>query len=306
MIETHHRSRHGRVFPVEIAINYVECDGKEYSCSFVRDLTNRRQIEDEIVSLAKFPAENPNPVLRVSKDGVVIYANEGGKPLLKVWGCEVNETLPDKWRNCVTEVFHSVCCKEMEIKCGDKVFLAMFSPVLDAGYVCVYGRDITKLKQTEEELRKALTEVNQLKSRLQAENIYLQQEIKLTHNFGEIISSSEAFKKVLGKVEQVASTDAAVLILGETGTGKELIARAVHNISSRRDRPLVKVNCAALPASLIESELFGYERGAFTGAQSQRIGRFELANGGTIFLDEIGDLRSNCAHEFRAYCCALQ
>ena len=140
------------------------------------------------------------------------------------------------------------------------------------------------------ELKAALEEVEELKNRFQEENIYLQQEIKLSHNFEEIITRSENFGKLLEEVEQVAATDATVLILGETGTGKELLARAVHSASKRKDRPLVKVNCAALPANLIESELFGHEKGAFTGALSRRSGRFELADGGTIFLDEIGDL----------------
>lgn len=157
--------------------------------------------------------------------------------------------------------------------------------------------DITQRKQAEEALKKAnedlkraLEEVNQLKKQLEQENTYLQQEIKLTHNFEEIISQSPKFKKVLSQVEQVASTDATVLIMGESGTGKELIARATHGISTRRNRPLVKVNCAALPESLIESELFGHEKGAFTGAISKKIGRFELADQGTLFLDEIGEL----------------
>mgnify|MGYP005725380647 CR=1 FL=1 len=151
-------------------------------------------------------------------------------------------------------------------------------------------RDITRRKQAEEALRNALDEVETLKDRLQAENVYLQEEIKLEHNFEEIISRGKAMKDILRKIEQVASTDATVLILGETGTGKELIARAIHCLSLRKDRPLVKVNCAALPANLIESELFGHEKGAFTGALSRKTGRFELADGGTIFLDEIGDL----------------
>jgi transcriptional regulator with GAF, ATPase, and Fis domain len=141
-----------------------------------------------------------------------------------------------------------------------------------------------------EALQQALSEVESLKNRLEAENVYLQDEIKLEHNFGDIISRSQALKKILSKVEQVASTEATVLILGESGTGKELLARAVHNLSRRRDRPMVKVNCAALPANLIESELFGHEKGAFTGAVSRKIGRFELADGGTIFLDEVGEL----------------
>lgn len=132
--------------------------------------------------------------------------------------------------------------------------------------------------------------MEQEQARLKAQNQYLQDEIKLTYNFDEIISKSIGFRKVLQNIEQVASTDATVLILGESGTGKELLARALHNISKRSKRPLVKVNCATLPANLIESELFGHERGAFTGALDKKIGRFELADGGTIFLDEIGEL----------------
>lgn len=133
-------------------------------------------------------------------------------------------------------------------------------------------------------------EVKQLKNRLQAENVYMQEEIKLIHNFENLIGNSETFIKVLRKVEQVAPTDATVLILGESGTGKELVARALHNISLLKDRPLIKINCAALPAALIENELFGHEKGAYTGADSPKIGRFELADGSAIFLDEIGDL----------------
>jgi len=152
------------------------------------------------------------------------------------------------------------------------------------------SEEIVERKQAQEDLEKAHAEVESLKDRLQTENVYLQEELKLEHNFEEIVTHSDALKSVLRQVEQVASTDSTVLILGETGTGKELIARAVHNISPRRDRPLVKVNCAALPENLIESELFGHEKGAFTSALTQKVGRFELADGGTIFLDEIGDL----------------
>lgn len=141
-----------------------------------------------------------------------------------------------------------------------------------------------------EALKEALTEVEELKNRLQAENIYLQEEIKTEYNFEEIIGESPLLKNLLLDIEKVAPTDAAVLILGETGTGKELIARAIHNLSHRRERPLVKVNCGAISAGLVESELFGHEKGAFTGAVQQRIGRFELADKGTVFLDEIGEL----------------
>ena len=150
--------------------------------------------------------------------------------------------------------------------------------------------DITERKRAEEELKKALAEVQRLKERLELENVYLRSEVMGAHRYGEIIGESEGIRKVLEQVDQVAVTDMTVLVLGETGTGKELVARLVYEKSGRRERPLVKVNCSALPAELIESELFGHERGAFTGAVAKQVGRFELADGGTIFLDEVGEL----------------
>ncbi len=153
------------------------------------------------------------------------------------------------------------------------------SPAPDGSYTRTMFVDVTDRVLMERE-----------KARLEAQNTYLLEEIKETHNFEEIVGQSRALAEVIEKVKLVASTDSSVLILGETGTGKELVARAVHSNSERRNRPLVKVNCAALPVGLIESELFGHEKGAFTGATGRRIGRFELAHGGTIFLDEIGDM----------------
>ena len=146
------------------------------------------------------------------------------------------------------------------------------------------------LTQTNNELESALDEVNKLRKRLESENTYLKEEIKKEHNFEDIIGASSSLKDALDKVEKVAKTDATVLIRGETGTGKELIARSIHNLSTKSSSPLVKVNCPAIPAGLIESELFGHEKGAFTGALSKKIGKFELADGGTIMLDELGDL----------------
>jgi formate hydrogenlyase transcriptional activator len=136
----------------------------------------------------------------------------------------------------------------------------------------------------------AYEEIAALKARLERENAYLQEEIQREHNFVEMVGSSPALRAVLDRIEKVAPTDSTVLISGETGTGKELIARAVHSRSRRTERPLVKVNCSAISAGLVESELFGHVKGAFTGALERRIGRFELADGGTIFLDEVGDL----------------
>jgi formate hydrogenlyase transcriptional activator len=145
-------------------------------------------------------------------------------------------------------------------------------------------------KQTEEGLKRASVEIKNLKDQLQRENLYLRQEIKLEHCHSEVVGNSEAIRRVLKQVEQVGPTDSTVLLLGETGTGKELLARNIHDLSRRRARSMVKVNCAALPGSLVESELFGREKGAYTGALTREIGRFELADESTIFLDEIGEL----------------
>ena len=152
------------------------------------------------------------------------------------------------------------------------------------------NRDITVRKRVEQELRIALEEIGKYKKRLEGESASLRQEINLTSNFKRIIGSSNAMQYVLFKVEQIAATDTLALIFGETGTGKELIARAIHEQSSRKDRPMLTINCAALPPDLIESELFGYEKGAFTGAHERRAGKFEIADGTSLFLDEIGEL----------------
>jgi len=157
-------------------------------------------------------------------------------------------------------------------------------------YLIPEARDITELKSTERALQQALAELEELKEKLQEENIYLKEQMRLEQDLAGMVGRSATFQTVLDQIEQVARTDATVLVLGETGTGKELVARAIHERSRRRDGPLVRVNCAALPASLVESELFGHEKGAFTGALKRKPGRFELADGGTLFLDEIGDL----------------
>lgn len=154
--------------------------------------------------------------------------------------------------------------------------------------------ELTKAKQMAEAdklaAENALCEIKTLKEQLEAERAYLKEEIKLEHNHENIIGSSDTLKYVLYKVEQIADSDTTVLILGETGTGKELFARAIHGFSKRKNRALVKVNCAALPANLIESELFGHEKGAFSGSDRRRLGRFEVADDATLFLDEIGEL----------------
>ncbi|MCQ4271708.1 sigma 54-interacting transcriptional regulator [Pseudomonas kuykendallii] len=167
------------------------------------------------------------------------------------------------------------------------------TPVIADGRIVgsvVVFRDITERRSTEAQLHTALTELQELKQRLEQQNAYLQEEIHIEHNYREIVGQSEPILKIVKQIDVVAPTDASVLIHGESGTGKELIARAIHQASRRAQNPLIRVNCAAIPAELFESEFFGHVRGAFTGALRDRVGRFELADGGTLFLDEIGEI----------------
>ncbi len=167
------------------------------------------------------------------------------------------------------------------------------SPVMEHGqFLGVRGanRDITARKQGEQDLRRALEEIGHLRDQLEVDNSYMSEELKLRGGIEGIVGESDALGYVLGKARQVANTSSTVLILGETGVGKDAVATAIHNLSDRRARPLIRVNCAALPPTLIESELFGHERGAFTGAAGTRKGRFEIADGTTLFLDEVGEM----------------
>lgn len=179
-------------------------------------------------------------------------------------------------------------------KSGEPIAVEYTStPIFEMGRLVgavVLFRDIRERQRTEARLRDALSEVEQLKTRLEMENQYLQEEINAHGNHHEIVGESPAVKHLLQQIELVAATDANVLVTGESGTGKELVARAIHASSPRRDRPLIRVNCAAVPRELFESEFFGHLKGAFTGAVSNRVGRFELADGGTLFLDEVGEI----------------
>jgi PAS domain S-box-containing protein len=161
-----------------------------------------------------------------------------------------------------------------------------------AGKTLIGGisHDVTKIRESEEALKIALDEISALKNRLEQENIFLREEIKLEHQHESFIGKSHAVKHLLRQAEEVAKTESTVLILGETGTGKELLAHEIHNLSARKDRPMVNVNCVSLPLTLVEAELFGREKGAYTGALTKQVGRFEIADGATIFLDEIGEL----------------
>ena len=195
-------------------------------------------------------------------------------------------------KRLVTEGIQSVCC--VPLPSHDRMLGS-----LNVGRLCdtpFTGAEVELLSRVSQQVAIAVEnsmayrQIAELKEKLNSEKLYLEEEIRTTYNFGEIIGESPKLKQALQQIEIVAPTDSTVLIQGETGTGKELIARAIHDLSRRRARTFVKLNCAAIPTGLLESELFGHERGAFTGAIAQKIGRFELANGGTLFLDEVGDI----------------
>ena len=197
--------------------------------------------------------------------------------------------------HCVTEK-ESVTFEEIWTdKQGRRLYyVRTFSPVEDESgtvtHVLGYGQEITQLKKAEEELRTALAEVEALKDRLNDENQYLREELQAEYNFEEMVGESPAMANVRAAIGTVAPTDANVVISGETGTGKEIVTRAIHALSSRREKPLIKVNCASIPRELFESEFFGHVKGAFTGAIKDRVGRFQLAHEGTLFLDEISEI----------------
>ena len=312
-IESNHAAKDGRVFPVDGTVNYISVGGKEYACCFVHDISERLRTEAE----HREQKAMLDALFRASSDAIVFGDTERHLTLINQAALEMFGYAPEELLGKKTVVLYAspeeyerqgrirynLSAKEQrkpyEVqyrrKDGNLFWGETVASIFrDAeGNVLGYGgiiRDVTERKQAEAALRHAHTEIEQLKNRLEAENLYLQEEIKLEHNFDEIICQGEPLKQVLRLVEQVAVTDATVLILGESGTGKELLARAVHNVSNRSSRPLVKVNCTTLPENLVESDLFGHEKGAFTGALSRKIGRFELADGGTLFLDEIGEL----------------
>jgi len=275
----------------------------------VTDLKNVEEALRESEARFRYMADNAPVMIWVSgADKKSTYFN---KNWLEFTGHSFEEEMNDGWENGLHPEDRSRCVQtfdsaferreafriEYKMRRADGVYrwiLDCGAPRFssDGGFLGFIGSciDITERKESEQALEKAHHELNELKNELEEENIYLQAKLHQGQPFGEIVGQSEAIKYVHFKIGQVAPTDTTVLITGETGTGKELVARAIHNASKRSGQQLIKVNCAALSPTLIESELFGHEKGAFTGAAARKVGRFELADGGTIFLDEIGEL----------------
>lgn len=270
----------------------------------IQDISVHRDFSDEMYLLKYCMDYSDDQIFWTDDQGKLSYANVRAceilgypaKQLYEKYVWEVIEMEKDDWFQSWGLLKETKYSEEEHIQ-KSKEGIAI--PVKTKRYALQYEgkyynlaivRDIREEKKKEAQLQISLDRINELQSNLSLENTYLKEEILREHSFGNIISRSEEYKKVLMQIQDVAHTDATVLILGESGTGKELLATATHELSKRADKALIKVNCAALPENLIESELFGHEKGAFTGAYMEKMGRFELAHRGTIFLDEIGEL----------------
>jgi PAS domain S-box-containing protein len=304
-LEAVHRRKDGSEFPVEVTLKSVTLD-RAYVVAIARDITDRKRVELELRSRElhfRTVFEQASDGIFISdRDGKYLDVNSAGAKML---GYSREEILRLSIADVVTREETPRIRPETSRLQGDIVirgewqFLRKDGSVfpgevtgrrLPDGRLQGFVRDISERRQAEEELRVAMEELRQAKEKLSEEKLYLEEAIDTEMGFGEIIGQSKALKAVLAHVITVAASDATVLIEGETGTGKELIARALHRISSRSNNTFIKVNCAAIPSGLLESELFGHEKGAFTGAIERKLGRLELADRGTLFLDEIGEI----------------
>ena len=306
------RRSDGTQFPIEASISQINTNGERTYTVIMRDITERRRAEEALRSSeAKFRnMADTAPVLIwvAGPDKLCTYFNQGW---LQFTGRPIEEELGSGWTRGIHPEDLAHCLdsfdiafefrRPFQIEYRLRAANGEYRWIYDSGtprfstegeFLGFIGSciDITDRKRAEESIKKAHAELNELQNQLQAENIVLQEEIRSAHPINSMIGQSKALQYVQFKIQQVAQTDSTVLILCETVKVKELVAREIHEQIKRKDRALIKVNCAALSPTLIESELFGHERGAFTGAAARKIGRFELANQGTLFLDEIGEL----------------
>jgi PAS domain S-box-containing protein len=261
-----------------------ELPGQSFS-SFIADSTGREVFSDHLELALQRKVTLKCDITLVQKDGSRIYCQlqsiamadsdgTGSHILTSIVDSTIRKQLGDALQKAHDSLETTVRERTAELNSANMQLT----------------QEVDERRKAEGSLQQAYAEIKGLKDRLQAENMYLQEEIAQQHNFGEIIGQSPALSGVFVRIKQVAPMNATVLLLGETGTGKGVVARAIHSHSVRKGRPLITVNCSSLPANLIESELFGRERGAFTGSDARQIGRFELADGGTIFLDEISEM----------------
>lgn len=302
-LELHGLRKDGTEFPVDIMLSSVETAEGPVVLSVVRDISRRKSAEDALrrseAQLRAIFEHSPDAIIGVDSRGKIVEVNEQvekffGYQRSELTGKPIEMLVPERFRNnhpsFRADYQHAPRTRPMGIglelfglrKDGTEFPVdIMLSPVdtPEGKMVLSVIRDLSEKKRAQEELE-----------RREREKRYLEEELYTEHRFEDIIGESPTLKRLLKQVETVAATDVTVLILGETGTGKDLIARAIHQLSSRAGHSLVKLNCAAIPTGLLESELFGHEKGSFTGAIAQKMGRLELAHQGSFFLDEVGEL----------------
>lgn len=296
-METKIHTASGGQVPVRAKMNYFHHDGEELCCLYFTDISTERDREQQLHLAQTALNKTAECVLWLDDTYRIKYANETLRQFLPsemnryLIGRDVLSILPGLDRSKIEAGEKQEF--SLTDKAGDVHQMQLGSSLLNHNenrYYVLSAKDLTAGQQERDELESAFTEVEVMRDRLRDENVSLREDNDTKYNVNNIITVSRKYQKILTQVGQVADVDTTVLITGETGTGKELLARAVHQLSAREDFPLIKVNCAALPESLIESELFGHEKGAFTGAINRKKGRFEMADRGTIFLDEIGEL----------------
>ncbi len=303
--ESTHQRKDGTIFPVDITDNFVSVNGNIYCCAIIRDITARKEL-DRIARLSDFTVQKAgDAIFWMNDQGRILHVNQlvlsrygyTKAELLNMHILDISkniskETFRGIWKTLQTEKQLIVEGQHFtkEGKIIQVEISANFLSFEGSEYVCSMVRDITDRKRKEAALRGALLEIRELKEKLEAENNYLSEEIEVKNSVGNIITDSTLYKQVLKRIEQVSETSSTVLISGESGTGKSLLARAIHQLSDRSERPMINIDCAALPNHMIESELFGHEKGAFPGAISRKIGKFELADNGTLFFNKIGEL----------------
>src|SRR5580700_1363008 len=314
-VETIRRRKDGKLLSVSLVAAPVSVEGGEREIyGIYRDITGRKQAEERLRRSEAYLAEGQRlshtgswarsvstGELYWSRESFLIFGLDPGgpNPTLEIFLRRVH---PED-RDLVRDTLENSKARRSDFEIDYRIIMdegmvrhiqAVGHPVINASgelteFVGTH-MDVTEQVESQAALKRAMEEIKQLRDQLYQENIALREEIDETSMFEEIVGKSDALRRVLAQAETVAASDSTVLIYGETGTGKELIARAIHDLSERAARAFVKLNCAAIPTGLLESELFGHEKGAFTGAVAQRIGRFELANQGTVFLDEIGEI----------------
>ncbi len=308
-------NKNGKKLPVEVTIFNIKYGETDIFCSIFFDISQRKKIMTDLINSEERIRAIFNNHFQLTGlldiDGRLLMINQTALDFIEAtedkiigkyfWQCpwyRHSQKLQDKvklyFEKAVQGNFVRTQWEIFDTHGKKHIFDNSFKPVYDSNgdirFVIPEARDITEIKKTEMELKFAYRELEKIKNRLQDENFYLKEELRGNQKNTNLVGESPAIKKVLFQINQVSKTNATVLILGETGTGKELVAQRLHDLSCRSERPLIKLNCAAIPPSLIESELFGHEKGAFTGAHGLKIGRFELADKGTILLDEIGEL----------------